>query len=344
MSAADSPESDPPGIVLDDVTVLRGDVRVLDRFSLTVPRGEVCALLGASGAGKSTALRVVAGLVNPTSGGVWLGGERAAGAGCEPRPPEQRSVGVVFQDLALFPHLDVAANIRFGAGGVDVEAELDRVRLSGFASRSIDGLSGGEQQRVAIARALARPAAVLLLDEPLSQVDGPARRPLRRAVVDAVRGAHAACLWVTHDPEEALEVADRLAVVQAGRVAQFGTPREVYEAPVSRAVAAATGQVAFVPCEPLDGEPGAVAAALSRAPSADREGAAWLAVRPGSLRLSADGIPGTVVANRFAGDRPMVDVALPAGTFAVPVASGSMPPVGAAVTVRVVAPVAMVRA
>lgn len=225
----------------DGLTRRFGRHRVVDNVSLTIRHGEIVCLLGPSGCGKSTTLRMIAGVERPDAGSVWIGGRRMSGQGVFV-PPERRAVGLMFQDFALFPHLDVARNIAFGAprqGASQGIAEemLERVGLPGYADRFPHELSGGEQQRVALARALAANPAVLLMDEPFSGLDNRLRDRVRSATLELLREAGTALLIVTHDPEEAMLVADRIALMRAGRVAQEGAPYEIYARPVDREAA-----------------------------------------------------------------------------------------------------------
>ncbi len=216
---------------------------VLDGVDLSVDDGEILCLLGASGSGKSTLLRVVAGLEPLQQGRVLFAGDALATPGDEP-PAEQRCFGLVFQDHVLFPHLSVADNIGFGLNelpsterDVRVQQQLQAVGLASFAKRYPHTLSGGQQQRVALARALAPQPRLMLLDEPFASVDSTLRRQLREETRRALRTAGIPAIVVTHDAEEAMELADRIAVIDAGKIVQLGTPGEVWRHPVNRFVA-----------------------------------------------------------------------------------------------------------
>ncbi len=236
-------------VVLSRVRRTYAGVVALDDVSLTAPAGLVLVLLGPSGSGKSTVLRIVAGLEPVNAGEVRIGDEAVSKVGCT-IPAEERRVGMVFQDYALFPHLTAAGNIAFGLDKLpraEREAQavrwLDRVGLKSRANAFPHELSGGEQQRVALARALApRPRAVLL-DEPFSGLDPVQRAELRDASLAALAETRTTTLFVTHDAEEALLVADRLAILKGGRVLQEGAPREAYDTPASVDAAAALGPV-----------------------------------------------------------------------------------------------------
>jgi thiamine transport system ATP-binding protein len=221
---------------LNGVGVRYGDVTAVSDVDLTVADGEVVALLGPSGCGKSTLLRAVAGLERPSAGTVAWDDEDLAGV-----PVHRRGFGLVFQDGQLFPHRDVAGNVAFGMRmhGVETEARhkrvaelLELVGLGGYQKRKVTELSGGEQQRVALARALAPRPRLLLLDEPLSALDRALREQLAVDLARLLREAGATALVVTHDHDEAFTLADRVAVMRAGRIRQVGPPTEVWRSPV----------------------------------------------------------------------------------------------------------------
>ncbi len=209
-----------------------GGALVIDDLSLTCPAGEVTVLLGPSGSGKSTLLRLLAGLERPDAGEIVVGGAVVAGPSTW-IAPEKRRIGMVFQDWALFPHLDVAANVGFGVPRAERTAErvattLELVGLGGMEQRAPHTLSGGQQQRVALARALAPRPDVLLLDEPFSNLDAALRRRLRSEVHELLVRLGMTTVFVTHDQDEAFVLGDGVAVVRDGRVVQLGTPTEIY--------------------------------------------------------------------------------------------------------------------
>jgi iron(III) transport system ATP-binding protein len=217
-----------------------GRVRALEDVSFSAPTGEITCLLGASGCGKSTLLALAAGMLRLQQGSILLGGEVLADASTSP-PPEARPVGLVFQDGALFPHMTIAANIAFGLPRDrlgEVEGWLAQVGLAGLGTRYPHELSGGQQQRAALARAMAPGPRVLLMDEPFASVDIVLRRKLRRDCRIILRERGATTVLVTHDPAEALDIADRIAVMEAGRIVQFASPQELHDAPASAAVGA----------------------------------------------------------------------------------------------------------
>ena len=226
------------------------DPPAVDGLSLRVAEGEILALLGPSGCGKTTTLRLIAGLENPDAGTITLRGQVVAGPG-RAVPAEERGIGIVFQDYALFPHLTVADNVAFGlpraARRSRVEPVLDLVGLGGFGPRYPHELSGGQQQRVALARALAPAPALMLLDEPFSNLDADLRAQMRDEVERILRTSGTTAVFVTHDQEEAFTLADRVGVLQAGRMEQLAPPQELYHRPATRFVAAFVGAADFLP-------------------------------------------------------------------------------------------------
>jgi ABC-type Fe3+/spermidine/putrescine transport system ATPase subunit len=222
--------------------------KAVSGVSLSLERGEFFSLLGPSGCGKTTTLRLIAGFEMPTAGEVWLNGERI-----DHLPPYRRNVNTVFQSYALFPHLSVRENVEFGlrrrnATRIEerVRHAIAQVRMEGKESRSPAALSGGERQRVALARALVLAPDVLLLDEPLSALDPQLRKQLRAELKDLQRRVGVTFLFVTHDQEEALAMSDRIAVMNAGRVEQTGSPREIYQRPATRFVASFLGAMNWI--------------------------------------------------------------------------------------------------
>ena len=219
--------------------------------SVTLPRGSILSLLGPSGCGKTTVLRLIAGFEAPDSGWIEIAGRRVAGPEVFV-PPEKRRVGMVFQDYALFPHLTVARNVAYGLtrrpeAETRVREVLQLVGLPDKERRHPHQLSGGEQQRVALARALAPSPALMLLDEPFSSLDAAQRVRLRAEVGRILRRAEATAVFVTHDQEEAFGLADVVAVMLAGRIAQADTPRAVYDSPADPAIAAFLGETNLLP-------------------------------------------------------------------------------------------------
>ena len=234
-------------LTIDAVSVAYGADAppVLDRVSLDVQRGEMVALLGPSGCGKTTLLRAIAGFVKPRSGRIVVDGRDITEL-----PPEARQTAMMFQSYALWPHMDVAANIGYGLRmrgmaraqvAERVEQMLKLLQLEGFGPRSVSSLSGGQRQRVAMGRALAVDPLLLLLDEPMSNLDYKVRLDLRHELRALQRRVGITAIYVTHDREEALTLADRIAVIDGGRVLQFGTPEDVFHKPASPFVAGFMG-------------------------------------------------------------------------------------------------------
>ncbi len=251
----------------------------------TVGAGEIFALVGPSGCGKSTTLRMIAGFEPPDTGAVRLDGMDVSRA-----EPEKRNVGIVFQDYALFPHLTVVDNVAFAIRGTDRKARrkaaifyLDMVGLTGLGGRFPDQLSGGQQQRVALARTFAARPRLILLDEPFSNLDAALRHNTRREIRDLLRRNGVGAIFVTHDQEEALSFADRIAVMRRGRIEQVGTPEEVYARPRSAFVARFLGRTNLIAGE-ADGD--MADTALGRVPLAEpATGTVLLSLRPEHLVL-----------------------------------------------------------
>ncbi|MGD1876215.1 MAG: ABC transporter ATP-binding protein [Kiloniellaceae bacterium] len=239
-------------LALEHVSHAFGGLLAVDDLSLTLARGEVVCLLGPSGCGKTTALRVAAGLEPLQQGRVLIDDEVVAGEGRE-KPPEDRSVGLVFQDYALFPHLTIAENVAFGLrrlSGAErrqrVADALDLVGMAGSAGVYPHTLSGGQQQRVALARALAPRPRVMLLDEPFSNLDARLRQQVRDDTLHVLKQSGTTTLMVTHDPEEAMFMADRIALMRAGRMVQLGTPANLYYQPVDAFAASFFGEINYL--------------------------------------------------------------------------------------------------
>jgi iron(III) transport system ATP-binding protein len=242
-----------PHLELSHLTKDFGVVHAVRDLSLQVERGEVLSILGPSGCGKTTTLRMIAGLEVPTSGAIL-----ASQRDITRIPARHRNIGMVFQNYALFPHLDVFENIAFGLrtrrlGQAEVESRVMRalknVRLEGFERRPVHQLSGGQQQRVALARALAIEPELLLLDEPLSNLDPTLREDLRDQIREVVRTLQVTTVFVTHDQQEAMSLADRIAVMDAGVCRQFGLPEEIYNRPTDAFVARFLGKANLLPVE-----------------------------------------------------------------------------------------------
>ena len=274
-----------------------GATRVLDRCSIAIEKGSVATLLGPSGCGKTTLLRTLAGFVEPDAGRVLVGGRDITDL-----PANRRQVGFVFQSYALFPHLDVASNVAYGlavrrTGRAETEARvrkaLDLVSLSAFADRYPAKLSGGQQQRVAIARAMVLEPEVLLLDEPFNALDAALRLSMQIELRKLIERLGITSIFVTHDQQEAMTLSDRIAVMRAGRIEQFGAPLEVYDRPQTAFVASFVGRANLVPVVVAKGRVDIDPAIVADLP----DGPALLMVRPENLALSdgrSGGWPGKV--------------------------------------------------
>ena len=295
-----------PILTLEAVTRRYGRAVAVDQASLNLAAGRIACLLGPSGCGKSTLLRMIAGLEPVDQGEVRIAGQTVSTPAAM-TPPERRGVGLVFQDNALFPHLDVTGNVGFGLSGLApaeraerVGRLLDQFHVAHLARSFPHMLSGGEQQRVAIARALAREPALLLLDEPFSGLDGHLRESVRAALLGDLRAAGASVLIVTHDPEEAMGIADDLVLMAAGRILQTGNPADCYRRPVSVEAARLLGDVVLLPGEVRGGM---IVTALGTAPAPGLpDGPARLGLRPEALRPAAQGIAARVIDQRFVGN------------------------------------------
>lgn len=275
---------------------------ILRDMNLHVQKGEIFALLGPSGCGKTTALRIVAGLETPDGGTVHVDGQQVAGPNLS-LPPEQRQLGMVFQSYAVWPHMNVLENVawplrlrKIGDADALAKAALERVRLGGLGDRWPNTLSGGQQQRVAIARALATKPRVLLLDEPLSNLDAGLREELRDQIAVLAREANLTVLLVTHDQEEALSMCDRVAVMAEGVIQQVGAPQEIYLRPRTRFVAGFVGNLNVIGAQRRGGvvEPAGI---RSEGP----DGPVEIGFRPESARFSATGIPCVVERSAYRG-------------------------------------------
>ena len=301
-----------------------GRILALDNVSLEIAPGEFFALLGPSGCGKTTLMRLIAGFETPDSGRLSLDGHDLSGL-----PPYRRPLNMMFQSYALFPHLNVFENIAFGlrrqgfareAVKKRVQELLDIVQLPDFGARRIDQLSGGQMQRVALARALAPGPKLLLLDEPLGALDRKLREETQLQLKQIQRKLNTAFVIVTHDQDEALALADRIAVMRAGKIEQIGAPADVYRRPHSPFVADFIGATNMIEGHVSRRDGGAWFVApfgqLALAPCALAEGArATLSLRPEDIRLArdGDGLPGRVAQASFRGETTLLWVELDAG-------------------------------
>ncbi|WP_179475736.1 ABC transporter ATP-binding protein [Mycolicibacterium vinylchloridicum] len=313
-----------------------GNHTVLHGIDLGVAADTITAVVGASGCGKTTLLRLVAGFENPDSGEIFIAGRQVAATGSS-TPAHRRDVGYVAQDGALFPHLTVGQNIAYGLSGRRnvkhrVAELLATVSLDeSYAARRPHELSGGQQQRVALARALARQPALMLLDEPFSALDTGLRASTRKAVAALLSEAGATTLIVTHDQEEALSIADQVAVMRDGRFTKVGTPQAVYREPNDRFTAEFLGDCVLLPCTVTGG---VATSALGRLPVCNSvpDGGGTLMLRPEQLEATAvsddersDGMA-TVLASEFRGHDVMLTVDLGGDAAPITVRQHSIAP------------------
>ena len=320
-------------------------VPVLTAIDLVVAAGEVLSLVGPSGCGKSTLLRLAAGLEPLAIGAILLEGRLVSSDRLQ-IPPEERRLGFVFQDIALFPHLSVVENVSFGLRQWPAPdrrrralAALQQLGLASFAEAYPHTLSGGQQQRVALARALAPDPKLMLLDEPFSGLDARLRDRLRDETLDLLKARGVAAVIVTHDPEEAMRMGDRLAVMCEGRIVQCGTPSELYRRPASPFVASFLGEVERFEGRVADGCIGTPLGPVP-APGLPEGSAAIALIRPEGLLLDAGALPGLpqarVVDARLLGRTSLIRIALD-GTAAplhARMSGDFLPDSGATVSIR----------
>jgi iron(III) transport system ATP-binding protein len=311
-----------PGVTLKDLTKRYGEVAAVEGLSLDVEPGEMVALLGPSGCGKTTTLRLVAGFLTPEAGEIWVG-DRCLSSPAAVVPPERRQMAMIFQSYALWPHMTVARNVGYGLRlrkGIDradrgrrVSEMLAAVRLAGFESRYPGELSGGQQQRVAVARALVVEPEILLLDEPLSNLDANLREEMRFEIRRLHEAFGITTLYVTHDQAEAMVISDRIAVLHRGRVAQVGSAEDLFLRPRTRFVAEFIGKtnvvdaVAAGPDTVTHGDLRLRVAATDLRPGT----AVAVSIRPHQVELGSDGaasgsavnvVKGTIQRASYLGD------------------------------------------
>ncbi|MBS4048453.1 MAG: ABC transporter ATP-binding protein [Alphaproteobacteria bacterium] len=324
---------DRAGLELSAVSHDYGRRRAVDGVSFTVAPGEILGLLGPSGCGKSTTLRLVAGLEDLQTGTIRIGGDIMADRSRN-IPTERRHVGMVFQDHALFPHLSVAENIAFGLGHVTRQGRIERwgkrLGLLNHLATYPHQLSGGEQQRVALARAMAPEPRVMLLDEPFSSLDSRLRDQIRDDTVEVLKQAGTATLLVTHDPEEAMRMGDRIAIMNAGRIEQIDTPAQVYAAPATPFVARFLSETNELPVQVRGGT---VETPFGRLPAPVPDGAALLMFRPEALQETGPEVAGTaaVTVQRATalGAYRRLEIGVAGQRFAARLPAGPLPASGA---------------
>jgi iron(III) transport system ATP-binding protein len=305
---------------ISHLTVNLGNRTIISDLSFDLAQGEIASLLGPSGCGKTTLLRAIAGLIQPASGTIRFGSQ-LVGVSSVVLPPHKRGTGYVPQQGALFPHLNVAKNIAFGLDRntytkseiTEITQEmLGLIGMQGMDERLPSQLSGGQQTRVALARALAIKPKLILLDEPFSALDAVLREELRTEVVGLLRELGSTAILVTHDREEALVSSDRVILMRDGKVAQNGTPEEVYETPISPEIAASTGDVLILPAE--QSASGQTLYSLSQdGVSQSASAAGFVVIRPEEIRVSTSadlGIEGSLVHIDYYGHDAMLTVDL----------------------------------
>ncbi|MEY3201160.1 MAG: hypothetical protein RIR70_710 [Pseudomonadota bacterium] len=315
--------NDTPALEIDNISVAYGAQTVLQGLSLQLSPGQIACLLGPSGCGKTTVLRAIAGFARVSAGRICLNGVTVSEREHH-TPPEKRGVGMVFQDYALFPHLDVAGNVGFGLSALSREARRQRVAqmlelvgLSDFANRFPHQLSGGQQQRVALARALASEPQILLLDEPFSNLDVTLREKLALDVKQILKHTHTTAIFVTHDQHEAFLVADVVGVMAQQRILQWASPYDLYHEPASRFIAEFIGEGVLLHGLRLNGhqvqtELGVI---QTREPRGRAEqGPVTVLIRPDDIQHDDDSpLQARVVSKAFRGAQFLYTLALPSG-------------------------------
>lgn len=310
-----------PAVRFQKVSRHFGPVRAVDRVDLEIAPGEFFAMLGPSGSGKTTCLRLIAGFEQPTDGHIEIFGETAGGV-----PPYRRNVNTVFQDYALFPHLNVVDNVAYGlmVKGIDkaertraAEQALELVKLPGYGARRPGQLSGGQRQRVALARALVNKPKVLLLDEPLGALDLKLREQMQEELKSLQRALGITFVFVTHDQGEALSMADRVAVFNNGGIVQEGTPQDIYRRPKTRFVADFVGSSNVITPD------------LMTSLGGEKR---WASLRPEAIQLSGDGVEAKIENTSFLGAATRLTVDIKGARLHVTLPAGAhVPTVGATV-------------
>lgn len=320
----------PGSVIFESIRKTFGALTVIPNLSLTIEPGTLVTLLGPSGCGKTTTLRMLAGLEHPSSGRILI-----AGKDVTMLPANERNVSMVFQSYALFPHMTSLDNVAYGLESSGLrkkdareraEEGLKMVGLGGMGKRLPAELSGGQQQRVAVARALVLEPQVLLLDEPLSNLDARLRRRVRTEIRELQQRLGFTAVYVTHDQDEALAVSDQIIVMKDGEIAQQGTPRDLYETPASAFIADFMGEANVVPCNVVDIDAGAAVIDVEGLrhrvlTSRITKGPAQLAVRPNAITLTpgrpANGFTGHIIHAAYLGDHVEYEVKTPLSTLFV---------------------------
>ena len=341
-----------PSLVLRGISHSYGDHQVLRDVNVVVHHGTLTAILGPSGEGKTTLLRLISGFENPDEGEIEVAGVVVASANTKPVPPEKRGVAIVPQEGALFPHLTVEGNIAFGLQHMSKQQMrarvgdlLDMMNLAGMEKRKPEELSGGMQQRVALARALAPSPNIILLDEPFSALDTSMREQVRDEVMGALRNAGATALWVTHDQQEALSTADHVAVMLHGHIAQTADPVTLYRAPLRRDIAEFVGDAVVLRGTAVPGAQTVRCALGELAASTPMlTGDVDVLLRPEQLILVDRSGPhdgtGVVTLSRFFGHDGIVVVQLPSGeSVEMRLHAMNLPALGDTVSLQVTSPV-----
>ncbi len=309
-------------IAFQDVSYAIGGKCILDAISLTVSPGEISCLLGPSGCGKTSVLRLAAGIAAPDSGTILIDQQTVAGAG-QFVPPEKRNVGLMFQDFALFPHMTVLQNVAYGLYALSrpeaiaaARQVLQRVALSTKEDRYPHQLSGGEQQRVALARAIAPRPQLIMMDEPFSGLDQRLRDDLRRETVDLLREARSSAIFVTHDPVEAMAIADRIILMREGRIVQQGTPQQLHDHPLDAGAVRFFSEVNEFAARVQNGRVDTALGSLAAQRFVDGDQVQVL-VRPTSIKRVTQsgerGIEGLVIDTRYLGNQSRARVLFASG-------------------------------
>lgn len=301
-------------LTVRNMSVDYGATRIISELDLALGRDEILMLVGPTGCGKTTILQALAGLVPISSGSIALNDWQAGPT--SPVPPERRGVGMVFQDFALFPHMTVEENVCFRlASREPADHWLALLGLEALRGATPDRLSGGQKQRVALARALAHEPSLILLDEPLSNLDAALKDTLRWDIRDALKAAGVPAIWVTHDQSEALSIGDRLGVLREGRLEQLGTPAECFARPASRFVATFLGEASFLPGELAGDMAQTTIGPVPAAPRAGIEGSVEVLLRPDDCAVvpAGGGGNGAVRTANFEGGTWLYAIDLDAG-------------------------------